>query len=53
MDWRGDFITIAITAAACGLVMWIGASGVDRCLWVDGDRWCLWALMVVVLEMEC
>ena len=33
--------------------MWIGAGSVDRCLWVDRDRWCLWVLMVVVLVMEC
>ena len=33
--------------------MWIGAGNVDRCLWVDGDQWCLWVLTVVVLEMEC
>ena len=43
----------AITTAACGSVMWINAGSVDRCLWVDGDRWCLWVLMVVVLMMEC
>ncbi|KAK7861094.1 pan domain-containing protein [Quercus suber] len=32
--------------------MWIDAGGVDRCLWVDGDRWCLWVLMLVGLVME-
>ena len=49
-DWRGDFITIAITA--CGSVMWIDVGGVDRCLWVNGDQWCLWVLMLVVHVME-
>ena len=53
MDWRGNFITVAIAAVACGSVMWIVVGGVDRCLWVNGDRWCLWVLMVVVLVMEC
>ena len=52
---RGNFITVVV-AIAIAIIIAIAASivagGVDRCLWVDGDWWCLWVLMLLVLVME-
>ena len=52
---RGNFITVVV-AIAIAIIVAIAASivagDVDRCLWVDGDWWCLWVLMLLVLVME-
>ena len=58
---RGNFITVVVAIAIAiaititiivAIAASIVAGGVDRCLWVDEDWWCLWVLMLLVLVME-